>query len=120
MQKHPGTSKRGDNLYFRFKMKSVTADMSDDDLLRLSDGNGRMLTSLRIEREHQRDPLLAAFARESDKYFALHETMRSAYARGSDEEVQRLAVETEKTYWRMSAALRAIERRDCAAGNRWH
>jgi len=43
MQKHPGTSKRGDNLYFRFKMKSVTADMSDDDLLRLSDGNGRML-----------------------------------------------------------------------------
>jgi len=67
---------RANNLYFRFKMASVTADMSDEDLKRLSDGNGRILTSLLGRRARLRNANIDHFCRCWDEWHALMQQWR--------------------------------------------
>ena len=67
---------RGDNLYFRYKMGAVRADMTDADLERFSDGNGRMLTSLLGQRARLRNPTIDHFCRAFDEWRALMQQWR--------------------------------------------
>jgi hypothetical protein len=105
-------NRRSDNLYFKFKMASVTADMTDADLIQLSDGNGRMLTSLRCRHAELNDPALARYAAAFDRWHSLMLQHREACCHGSDEEIEFLNVELDRAHESMSAALDAIEIRD--------
>jgi hypothetical protein len=57
-------------------MGAVSADMSDADLERLSDGNGRMLTSLLGQRARLRNPTIDHFCRCWDEWQALMQLWR--------------------------------------------
>jgi hypothetical protein len=73
--KSPGNA-RADNLYFQFKMSCVRPEMTDADLIRLSDGNGRMLTSLRGHHARLRDANIDNFCRRWDEWHALYQQWR--------------------------------------------
>jgi hypothetical protein len=72
----PGPKTHGDNLYFRFKMSAVRADMTDAEIEQRSDGNGRILTSLLGRRARLRDPRLDYFCNCFDEWFALMQAWR--------------------------------------------
>jgi hypothetical protein len=67
---------RADNLYYQYKMRAVTAETSDADLEQLSDGNGRMLTSLLGQRARLRNPTIDHFCRAFDEWRALMQQWR--------------------------------------------
>ena len=67
---------RGDNLYFRYKMGAVRADMTDAEIERLSDGNGRILTSLLGQRARLRNTNIDNFCRCWDEWHALMQQWR--------------------------------------------
>jgi hypothetical protein len=106
------TMKRSDNLYFKFKMSAVRADMTDSDLIELSDGNGRMLTSLRCRHAELNDPALANFAAAFDHWHSLMRQQRESIRHGSDAEFEFLSGQLDRAHERMTAALDAIEMRD--------
>jgi hypothetical protein len=70
------TSTRGDNLYFKYKMRCVRADMTDADLEQLSDFNSRMFTSLLGQRARLRNPNIDHFCRCWDEWQALMQLWR--------------------------------------------
>jgi hypothetical protein len=80
--------RRGDNLYFQYKMAAVCASMTDDDLKELSDGNTRILTSLRCQRERLRDPRLDRFIRAHDHWLALTEAILQGHEYGGEQEIE--------------------------------
>jgi hypothetical protein len=77
-------------------MASVTAEMTDDDLETLSDGNTRMLTSLLGQRARLRDPVLDAYATAFDRWHALVQSGETD-------------VELEQAYREVLRTLREIE-----------
>jgi hypothetical protein len=99
------TMSRRDNLYFKFKMSAVTASMTDAEIERLSDGNGRMLTSLMGQRERLRDPVLDRYCRCFDHWHALFQQWRQT----ADEEIWQ---EQERAHRAVVRALDALDERD--------
>ena len=88
---------RAQNLYYLFKMSEVRADMSDEDIERLSDGFGRMKTSLLGKRARLRNPVLDAYCRAFDRWHQLMETDASV------EEIDRAYAAVEQAMDRLNA-----------------
>jgi hypothetical protein len=92
----PGS--RASNLYFKYKLSCVRADMTDSDLEQLSDGNGRMYTSLLGQRAMLQDPVLNDFCATWDHWWALYQQWRQT----GEEEIW---IEQDRAYRKVMKAI---------------
>jgi hypothetical protein len=101
---------------FQRIIESVRASTFDTMIDHLAAGDGRLKTSLIIERELCRDPLMRAFAEAFDEQHRLHDQLREAVQADAGEAViDALSIRLEQSHWRAMQALRKIEVGDCRA-----
>jgi hypothetical protein len=98
-------------------MSCVEASMTPADLERRSDGNSRMLTSLRGQHARLCDPILDAFSTAFDRWFAMHKAFYAqVLPNGSSAEIAAADRAMESAYQHMQRCLDQIEQHAPAGG----